>query len=426
MKKYNCFNHKKIHFSMIENVLKKLMLIIGMKGMKVKMKVKSDMTISKDIIHIGASDKNIKIFENQYVLENGMSYNSYVIKDKKNVILDTIDEKLTDKWLENLEKALEGEKPDYLIVSHMEPDHAYNIGILAKKYPEMKIVGNQITFNMLANFFKEIDFSNRKFVVMEGDVLDIGNHKLQFFMAPMVHWPEVMVTYEQTEKILFSADGFGKFGAIEPEEEWDCEARRYYFGIVGKYGMQVQALLKKAANLDIQMICPLHGPILKDNLGYYIDKYNTWSSYKPEEEGIYIACSSIYGNTLKTAEKLAEILKEKGAKKVVLGDLTKEDWAKAVGNAFKYSHLIVASSSYNAGVFPPMKQFLDRLKERNYQNRTVGIIENGSWAPSAGKCMKNVLQEMKDINIIEPIITIKSTMSNENIAQMEEMADKIL
>ena len=401
-------------------------MIIGVKGMRVKMKIKSDMTISKDILYIGASDKNIKIFENQYVLENGMSYNSYVIKDKKNVILDTIDEKLTDKWLENLEKALEGEKPDYLIVSHMEPDHAYNIGILAKKYPEMKIVGNQITFNMLANFFKEIDFSNRKFVVMEGDILDIGNHKLQFFMAPMVHWPEVMVTYEQTEKILFSADGFGKFGAIEPEEEWDCEARRYYFGIVGKYGMQVQALLKKAANLDIQMICPLHGPILKDNLGYYIDKYNTWSSYKPEEEGIYIACSSIYGNTLKTAEKLAEILKEKGAKKVVLGDLTKEDWAKAVGNAFKYSHLIVASSSYNAGVFPPMKQFLDRLKERNYQNRTVGIIENGSWAPSAGKCMKNVLQEMKDINIIEPIITIKSTMSNENIAQMEEMADKIL
>ena len=394
--------------------------------MRVKMKMKSDMTISKDILYIGASDKNIKIFENQYVLENGMSYNSYVIKDKKNVVLDTIDEKLTDKWIENLEKALDGEKPDYLIVSHMEPDHAYNIGILAKKYPEMKIVGNQITFNMLANFFKEIDFSNRKFVVMEGDVLDIGNHKLQFFMAPMVHWPEVMVTYEQTEKILFSADGFGKFGAIEPEEDWDCEARRYYFGIVGKYGMQVQALLKKAANLDIQMICPLHGPILKENLGYYIDKYNTWSSYKPEEEGIYIACSSIYGNTLKTAEKLAEILKEKGAKKVVLGDLTKEDWAEAVEDAFKYSHLIVASSSYNAGVFPPMKQFLDRLKERNYQNRTVGIIENGSWAPSAGKCMKNVLQEMKDINIVEPIITIKSTMSNENIAQMEEMAEKIL
>lgn len=386
----------------------------------------SDMTISKDIIHIGASDKDIKIFESQYVLENGMSYNSYLIKDEKNVVLDTIDEKLTDIWFQNLEKALDGEKPDYLIVSHMEPDHAYNIGKLAKKYPEMKIVGNQLTFNMLANFFKEIDFSNRKFVVMEGDVLDIGKHKLQFFMAPMVHWPEVMVTYEQTEKILFSADGFGKFGALDVEEEWDCEARRYYFGIVGKYGMQVQALLKKAATLDIQMICPLHGPILKENLGYYIDKYNTWSSYKPEEEGIYIACSSIYGNTLKAAQKLAEILKEKGAKKVVLADLTKEDWAEAIEDAFRYSHLVVASSSYNAGLFPPMKQFLDHLKERNYQNRTVGIIENGSWAPSAGKCMKGTLEEMKNINIIEPMITIKSTMSDENIAQMKEMTDVLL
>ena len=386
----------------------------------------NDMTISKDINYIGASDKDIKIFESQYVLENGMSYNSYLIKDEKNVVLDTIDEKLTDEWFNNLEEALDGEKPDYLIVSHMEPDHAYNIGKLAKKYPEMKIVGNQLTFNMLANFFKEIDFSNRKFVVMEGDVLDVGKHKLQFFMAPMVHWPEVMVTYEQTEKILFSADGFGKFGALDVEEEWDCEARRYYFGIVGKYGMQVQALLKKAATLDIQMICPLHGPILKENLGYYIDKYNTWSSYKPEEEGIYIACSSIYGNTLKAAQKLVEILKEKGAKKVVLADLTKEDWAEAVEDAFRYSHLIVASSSYNAGLFPPMKQFLGHLKERSYQNRTVGIIENGSWAPSAGKCMKNTLEEMKNIHIIEPIITIKSTMSDENIAQMEEMADKIL
>lgn len=386
----------------------------------------SDMTISKDIIHIGASDKNIKIFESQYVLENGMSYNSYLIKDEKNVVLDTIDEKLTDVWLTNLEKALDGEKPDYLIVSHMEPDHAYNIGELAKRYPEMKIVGNQLTFNMLANFFKEMDFSNRKFVVMEGDVLDIGKHKLQFFMAPMVHWPEVMVTYEQTEKILFSADGFGKFGALDVDEEWDCEARRYYFGIVGKYGMQVQSLLKKAETLDIQMICPLHGPILKENLGYYIDKYNTWSSYKPEEEGIYIACSSIYGNTLKTAQKLAEILKEKGAKKVVLADLTKEDWAEAIEDAFRYSHLVVASSSYNAGLFPPMKHFLDHLKERNYQNRTVGIIENGSWAPSAGKCMKGTLEEMKNINIIEPIITIKSTMSEENIVQMGEMANVLL
>ena len=386
----------------------------------------SDMTISKDIIHIGASDKDIKIFESQYVLENGMSYNSYLIKDEKNVVLDTIDEKLTDIWLENLEKALNGEKPDYLIVSHMEPDHAYNIGELARKYPEMKIVGNQLTFNMLANFFKEIDFSNRKVVVMEGDVLDIGKHKLQFFMAPMVHWPEVMVTYEQTEKILFSADGFGKFGALDVDEEWDCEARRYYFGIVGKYGMQVQALLKKAATLDIQMICPLHGPILKENLVYYINKYNIWSSYEPEEEGIYIACSSIYGNTLKAAQKLADILKEKGAKKVVLADLTKEDWAEAIEDAFRYSHLVLASSSYNAGLFPPMKQFLEHLKERNYQNRTVGIIENGSWAPSAGKCMKATLEEMKNLNVIEPIITIKSTMSEENVSQMEELAEKIL
>ena len=385
----------------------------------------SDMTISKDIIHIGASDKDIKIFESQYVLENGMSYNSYLIKDEKNVVLDTIDEKLTDIWLENLKKALDGEKPDYLIVSHMEPDHAYNIGELARKYPEMKIVGNQLTFNMLTNFFKEIDFSNRKVVVMEGDVLDIGKHKLQFFMAPMVHWPEVMVTYEQTEKILFSADGFGKFGALDVDEEWDCEARRYYFGIVGKYGMQVQALLKKAATLDIQMICPLHGPILKENLGYYINKYNIWSSYEPEEEGIYIACSSIYGNTLKAAQKLADILKEKGAKKVVLADLTKEDWAEAIEDAFRYSHLVVASSSYNAGLFPPMKQFLEHLKERNYQNRTVGIIENGSWAPSAGKCRKATLEEMKNLNVIEPIITIKSTMSEENVSQMEELAEKI-
>ena len=385
-----------------------------------------DMTISKDIIHIGSSDKNLKLFESQYVLEKGMSYNSYIIKDEKNVILDTIDEKLTDKWLQKIEETLKGEKPDYLIVSHMEPDHAYNIGLIAKKYPDMKIVGNTFTFNILSNFFDDIDISNRKYVVKEGEILDIGKHKLQFFMAPMVHWPEVMVTYEQTEKILFSADAFGKFGALDVDEEWDCEARRYYFGIVGKYGMQVQALLKKAANLDIQMICPLHGPILKENLGYYIDKYNTWSSYKPEEEGIYIACSSIYGNTLKAAQKLAEILKEKGAKRVVLADLTKEDWAEAVEDAFRYSHLVVASSSYNAGLFPPMKQFLDHLKERNYQNRTVGIIENGSWAPSAGKCMKGTLEEMKNMNIIEPMITIKSTMSDENISQMEEMADKIL
>lgn len=384
----------------------------------------SDMTISKDIMHIGASDKELNLFEGQYNLKNGMSYNSYLIKDDKNVILDTIDERVTNIWLEKLEKALDGEKPDYLIISHMEPDHAYNIGILAEKYPEMKLVGNQITFNILANFFK-FDFSNRKFVVMEGDILDIGKHKLQFFMAPMVHWPEVMVTYEQTEKILFSADGFGKFGALDVEENWDDEARRYYFGIVGKYGMQVQALLKKASNLDINMICPLHGPILKENLEYYLNKYDIWSRYEPEEDGVYIACSSIYGNTLKAAKKMTEILKEKGIKNVVLGDLTKDDWAEAVSNAFKYSKLIVASSSYNTGLFPPMDYFLHRLKERNFQKRKVGIIENGSWAPSAGKCMKNILQDMKDIEIIEPVITIKSTMTDDNLKQMKNLADEI-
>ena len=389
-----------------------------------------DMKISKDITCIGASDKNIKLFEGQYVLKNGMSYNSYIIKDEKNVILDTIDEKVTDIWLENLEKALGGEKPDYLIVSHMEPDHAYNIGVLAEKYPEMKIVGNQITFNMISNFFKT-DIQKRKFIVMEGDILDIGKHKLQFFMAPMVHWPEVMVTYEQTEKILFSADAFGKFGGLDVEDNWIDEARRYYIGIVGKYGMQVQALLKKAANLDIKIICPLHGPILKENLEYYINKYDTWSKYEPEEEGTFIACSSIYGNTLKAANKMAEILKEENKKngkedeKIIVCDLTREDWAEAVANAFRFSKLIVASSSYNADLFPPMKQFLDRLKERNYQNRKVGIIENGSWAPSAGKCMKKTLEEMKNIDIIEPIITIKSRMNEANIEQMEELAIKI-
>ena len=384
----------------------------------------NDMTVSKDIKYIGASDNDLKIFESQYVLENGMSYNSYLIKDDKNVIMDTVDERVTDKWLENLEKALDGEKPDYLVISHMEPDHSYNIGKLAERFPEMKLVGNQLTFNMLSNFFP-IDFSNRKFVVMEGDVLDIGKHKLQFFMAPMVHWPEVMVTYEQTEKILFSADAFGKFGSVEKEDEWDCEARRYYFGIVGKYGMQVQSLLKKASNLDIQTICPLHGPILKENLEYYIGKYDTWSKYEPEDEGVFIACSSIYGNTLNVAKEMKKMLEEKGIEKVVLADLTTEDWAEAVEDAFRYSHMIVASSSYNTGLFPPMKQFLDRLQERNYQNRTVGIIENGSWAPSAGKCMKEILKNMKNVNIIEPVITIKSRMNEENRKQMNEMAEKM-
>ena len=384
-----------------------------------------EVNISKDIINIGASDNNLKIFENQYILKNGMSYNSYVIKDEKNVIMDTIDEAVTDEWLKNLDKALEGDKPDYLVVSHMEPDHAYNIGLIAEKYPEMKIVGNQFTFNILSNFF-DLDISNRKVLVKEGDVLDLGKHKLQFFMAPMVHWPEAMVSYEQTEKVLFAADAFGKFGSLDVEEDWLDEARRYYIGIVGKYGMQVQALLNKAATLDIKTICPLHGPVLKENLGYYIDKYKTWSSYEPEEDGVLIACSSIYGNTLNAAEKMADILKKQGEKTVVIKDLTKDDWAGCVADAFKYSKLVLASSSYNAGVFPPMEHFLGRLKERNYQKRKIGIIENGSWAPSAGNCMKNLLQGCKELEIIEPVITIKSRMKEENVKQMESLAEELL
>ena len=380
----------------------------------------SNMTIAENIFNIGASDNNLKLFESQYNLKNGMSYNSYVIRDEKNAILDTADEAITDIWIDNLEKIFVEEEPDYLIVSHMEPDHAYNIGLIAEKYPKMKIVGNTFTFNILQNFF-DIDIDDRKIVVKEGDVLDLGRHKLQFFMAPMVHWPEVMVTYEQTEKILFTADAFGKFGSLDIEDDWLPEARRYYIGIVGKYGAQVQALLGKAAILDIKTICPLHGPILKENLGYYIEKYNTWSKYEPEEEGVFIACSSIYGNTLDAANILAELLKENGEKEVVVMDIARSDWAEAVANAFKYSKLVVAASSYNAGLVPPMEHFLGRLKERNFQDRKVGIIENGSWAPSAGRCMKSILGEMKDIEIVEPMVTIKSKVKEENMPELKEL-----
>ena len=384
-----------------------------------------DTFITDSIFYIGADDKDIRLFEAQYEVTNGMSYNSYLIKDEKNVVFDTVDKRVTNTWLENLEKALNGETVDYLVVSHLEPDHAYNIGLLAEKYPNMKIIGNAVTFTMLPNFF-DINLSDRKVVVKEGETLNIGKHTLQFFMAPMVHWPEVMVTYEQSEKVLFTADGFGKFGTLDTEEDWDCEARRYYFGIVGKYGAQVQALLKKAATLDIKMICPLHGPILKENLEHYIKKYDIWSSYRPEDDGVFIACASIYGNTLEAAQKLKEILEEKGAKKVVLTDLVRDDMAEAVEDAFRYDKIILAASSYNAGVFVPMEQFLNKLKERNYQNRKVGIIENGSWAPSASKSMKNILQEMKNIDIIEQTVTIKSTMKEENIVQMEKLAESMI
>ena len=385
-----------------------------------------DTTISKDIIYIGADDKDIDLFESQYIVPNGISYNSYLIKDEKNVVMDTIDKRKTDEWIQNLENALAGEKPDYLVISHLEPDHAYNIELLARKYPEMKLIGNEKTFAFLPQFFDISDLENRKIVVKEGDELNIGKHTLQFFMAPMVHWPEVMVTYEKTEKIVFSADGFGKFGSLDTEEDWTCEARRYYFNIVGKYGVQVQALLKKLATLDVKMICPLHGPILKENLEYYIGKYDVWSSYKPEDDGVFIAYASIHGNTAEAAKELAKILEEKGAKKVAITDLARDDMAEAIEDAFRYDKIILAASSYNFWVFPPMEQFLHHLAGKNYQNRKIGIIENGTWAPSAGKCMKDIISKMKDITLCETMVTIRSKLNDESRAKLEKLAEEIL
>ncbi len=385
-----------------------------------------DVEISKDIIYIGADDKTIDLFESQYIVPNGVSYNSYLIKDDKNVIMDTIDRRKTDEWIENLEKALAGEKPDYLVISHLEPDHAYNIELVANKYPEMKLIGNAKTFSMMPQFFNIENLEDRIVVVKEGEEICFGKHTLQFFMAPMVHWPEVMVSYEKNEKILFSADGFGKFGALDTDEPWDCEARRYYFNIVGKYGAQVQMLLKKAAGLDIQMICPLHGPILKENLSHYIEKYDIWSSYKPEDDGVFIAYASIHGNTEKVANEMKKILEDKGAKKVAIADLSRDDMAEAVEDAFRYDKLVLAAASYDASVFPPMHNFLNKLLEKNYQNRKIAIIENGSWAPSAARCMKEIVSKMKNISLCENIVTIKSTMKSENIPQLETLAEELL
>lgn len=385
-----------------------------------------DIKISEDIIYIGADDKTIDLFESQYIVPNGISYNSYLIKDEKNVVMDTVDKRATEEWVKNLSDALEGEALDYLVVSHMEPDHAYNIELLSKKYPEMKIVGNDKTFAYMRQFFNIDNLEERKIIVKEGDTLNVGNHTLKFIMAPMVHWPEVMVTYEESEKILFTADGFGKFGALDTEEDWACEARRYYFNIVGKYGAQVQMLLKKAATLDIKTICPLHGPILKENLEYYIGKYDIWSSYKPEDDGVFIAYASIHGNTADAARKMAKLLEENGAKKVAISDLTRDDMAEAIEDAFRYDKIILAASSYNAEVFPPMEQFLNHLKSKNYQNRKVGIIENGTWAPSAARTMKDILSKMKNITICEKTVTIMSKMNEESVAKMEELAKNIL
>ena len=384
-----------------------------------------DITITDSILYIGVDDKTLDLFESQYIIPNGISYNSYVILDEKVAVMDTVDVRATEEWLANLETALNGRAVDYLIVSHMEPDHASNIQRLLEKYPTIQVVGNAKTFAMIPQFF-DVDIANRSIVVKEGDTLELGKHTLQFFMAPMVHWPEVMVTYEQSEKILFSADGFGKFGALDTDEAWTCEARRYYFNIVGKYGMQVQALLKKAATLDIQMICPLHGPILKEDLGYYINKYDIWSKYESEDEGVFIAYASIHGNTAKAAKKLAEMLKEKGAKRVAIADLSRDDMAEAVEDAFRHDKLVVAASTYDGGVFPCMEDFLLHLKAKNYQKRTVAIMENGSWAPMAGKKMKEMLEGMKDITICDPIVTMKSTMKESNINEMEELVAKLV
>lgn len=385
-----------------------------------------DIRISDSIKYVGVDDHDIDLFESQYIVPNGVSYNSYVILDEKIAVMDTADSRVTEQWFANVESVLEGRQPDYLVVSHMEPDHASNIQKFVEKYPDTKIVGNAKTFAMIPQFFDiEID-DTHKVEVKEGDELSLGEHTLVFVMAPMVHWPEVMVEYEKKEKILFSADGFGKFGALDTEEDWACEARRYYFNIVGKYGAQVQALLKKAAGLDIEMICPLHGPILKENLSYYIDKYNVWSSYEPEDKGILVAYASIHGNTAKAAKEFAEMLKNAGAPKVAVTDLSRDDMAEAIEDAFRYDRLVLAAATYDGGLFPCMEDFLNHLKAKNYQKRTAGLIENGSWAPMAAKHMKLVLESMKDITILEPVVSIKSTLKEENMDSMKALVQELV
>lgn len=385
----------------------------------------SNIKITEQIKYIGANDKTLDLFESQYKIPNGVSYNSYLILDEKIAVMDTVDTRATGEWLRKMNLELAGREPDYLVVSHMEPDHAANIQLLSERFPQMKIVANAKTVPMMGQFFT-MDFADRVVTVAEGDTLELGKHTLQFFMAPMVHWPEVMVAYEQSEKILFSADGFGKFGSLDTEEEWLGEARRYFINIVGKYGNPVQNLLKKAATLDIQMIAPLHGPILKEDLGYYIGKYLTWSSYEPEEEGILLAYASIHGNTRIAAEKMAGLLEEAGAKKVVLMDLARDDMAQAVANAFRFDKMVLASPTYDGGLFPCMEDFLHHLKAKSYQKRTVALIENGSWGPMAAKCMRSILGEMKDITVLDDVVTIKSSMKPENVAQMRELAEKIV
>lgn len=379
--------------------------------------------VSEQIKYVGVNDRDLDLFEGQYVVPNGISYNSYVILDEKCAILDTVDQRGTKEWLVNVEEALGGKSPSYLVISHMEPDHAANIQRVAEKYPEIKLVGNAKTFQMMKQFF-DFTFDDRMVEVKEGDKLSLGEHELTFLMAPMVHWPEVMVSYESSEKVLFSADGFGKFGTLDTDEDWACEARRYYFNIVGKYGMQVQALLKKAATLDIRTICPLHGPILKENLEYYIGKYQVWSSYQPEDKGILVACASIHGNTKAAALELVKKLEKTGVK-VAFTDLTRDDMAEAVEDAFRYDRMVICACTYDGGLFPAAEAFLSHLKSKNYQNRTVGLVENGTWAPMAAKCMKAVLEGMKNITILDPVVSIKSRLSADSGQQLDLLAAEL-
>lgn len=383
-----------------------------------------ELKISDGIRYIGVDDKDIDLFESQYVVPNGIAYNSYLIMDEKIAVMDTVDRRGQKEWEQKLVRELDGRTPDYLVISHLEPDHAGSIARILELFPDITLVSNAKTFSMLPQFF-DVPAGEKTVTVKEGDTLSLGAHTLKFFMAPMVHWPEVMVTYEESEKTLFSADGFGKFGALDTDEDWACEARRYYFNICGKYGMPVQALLKKAATLDIQRICPLHGPILEENLGYYIDLYNTWSSYTPENKGVLIAYASIHGNTGEAAEKLAELIRAKGEEKVVVSDLAREDMAEVIEDAFRYDRMVLAAASYDASVFPCMQTFLSKLQVKAYQKRTVGILENGSWAPTAAKTMKAMLEPMKDITLLEPVVTIKSTLKDENLADMEALAEAV-
>lgn len=382
------------------------------------------MNVTKDIVYIGVNDHNVDLFEGQYVVPNGMAYNSYVILDEKVAVMDTVDANFTKEWLDNLKEALQGRTPDYLVVQHMEPDHSANIANFAKEYPKAQIVASAKAFTMMKNFFGT-EFEDNRIVVGEGDTLSLGEHTLTFVTAPMVHWPEVIVTYDSKDKVLFSADGFGKFGALDVDEDWACEARRYYIGIVGKYGAQVQALLKKAAGLEIEKICPLHGPILTENLGYYLDLYNTWSSYGVESEGIMIAYTSVYGNTKKAVLSLAEELEKSGCPKVVVNDLAREDMAECVEDAFRYGKLVLATTTYNGDIFPFMKEFINHLTERNFQNRTIGFIENGSWAPTAAKTMKAMLEKCKNLTYCENDVKINSSLDELSSSQLDALAKEL-